>query len=244
MFEQFKRLTEETKFYFVRHGETEGNRAGIVQGIAENPLSELGRAHAEAAARWLAGRGISYCSSSPLARARDTAATITATLAIGNPDTDENLIEIDTGIFTNLTFAQIAEQYPEHYRRFQVESWEAVPKAERTDSLYRRAAAVWSRLIDVAEQGHRNILCVTHSGTLQWIVKATIGYTDQPWMPLFRMDNCGISLFEARPAYYEPPVTGPGSRLGRRSKRESSVDHSADGFFGQWRLINHLPYDQ
>jgi broad specificity phosphatase PhoE len=229
MYPDFRRLTAQTSFYFVRHGESQGNSAGIVQGTAEYPLSETGRAHAEQAATWLAESGISLCLSSPLARAMDTARAIAGRLEIAEPTPEENLLEIDTGIFTGLTFPEIIEQYPDHYSRFLVESWECVPDAERTDSLYQRSVALWTQLIDWAEAGHRSIACVTHNGTLQWILKASFGVPEQPWMPIFKMANCGISLFQARPAYYD---------------EERSSDAPADGYFGQWELINRVPYDE
>lgn len=60
-------------FYLARHGETEANRAQIVQGSADTPLTELGRAQAAALGRRLATLGVQTLVSSDLPRAVATA---------------------------------------------------------------------------------------------------------------------------------------------------------------------------
>ena len=62
----------------VRHGRTEFNATGRLQGRTDNPLDEVGFAQAEAVARYLAPELLSdtliVCS--PLLRARQTATAI------------------------------------------------------------------------------------------------------------------------------------------------------------------------
>src|SRR6266702_4616282 len=58
--------------FLIRHGETEGNAARIVQ-RPESPLSERGAVQAERLARRLAREGIAQIVSSDLARAVTTA---------------------------------------------------------------------------------------------------------------------------------------------------------------------------
>ena len=70
-------------FWFMRHGETDWNRDGLIQGSTDVPLNEAGRAQAVAAARVLAGRGITAIWSSPMQRARETASVVAAALGIG-----------------------------------------------------------------------------------------------------------------------------------------------------------------
>ena len=113
--------------------------------------------------------------SSPLGRARDTAAEIAHALGIPEVETVEELTEIDIGIFAGLTLEQARERHPERYRAFMQESWEGVPGAERIDALYARALAAWQTLIQRHAQGRRSVLAVTHSGFLQWIIRSTLG---------------------------------------------------------------------
>lgn len=69
--------TDTTWLYFVRHGETEYNRRGIVQGRGiDSTLNENGREQAEALAERLRDRSFSAIYASPLRRTRQTAAIL------------------------------------------------------------------------------------------------------------------------------------------------------------------------
>lgn len=68
------------RFYFLRHGETDWNRAHVAQGQTDVELNDAGRAQAAAAAPLLLGRGITRVVASPLRRARETAGIVARTL--------------------------------------------------------------------------------------------------------------------------------------------------------------------
>ncbi len=67
-------------FFFVRHGETDWNRDGILQGFNDIPLNDTGRAQAHAAIAVLRDHPVDRIVCSPLSRARETAAIINAAL--------------------------------------------------------------------------------------------------------------------------------------------------------------------
>ena len=67
-------------FYFLRHGESEANRAEKIAGSTDTPLTPKGRLEAGRAADRLIGCGIQAIYTSPLARARDTAAIVATVL--------------------------------------------------------------------------------------------------------------------------------------------------------------------
>jgi len=69
-------------FYFLRHGETESNARQLVAGSLDTELTPLGRQQALDAAQALAGEPITAVYSSPLKRARDTAAPIAERLGL------------------------------------------------------------------------------------------------------------------------------------------------------------------
>lgn len=71
-------------FYFLRHGETDANRLGLVAGTADVALNATGRQQAQAAAALLNGSGIDAVYSSALQRARDTADCAARTLGLRN----------------------------------------------------------------------------------------------------------------------------------------------------------------
>lgn len=61
------------KLYFIRHGLSEANKAGIWSGQSETPLSAEGREQARQAGKKAQGLDIDLIVSSPLGRARETA---------------------------------------------------------------------------------------------------------------------------------------------------------------------------
>ncbi len=88
-------------FWFLRHGETDWNAEGRSQGRTDVPLNATGVAQAHAAAGLLQGRGIASIVSSPLSRARDTAAVVAA--AVGLPvAVVTDLQEVSFGVYEGL----------------------------------------------------------------------------------------------------------------------------------------------
>ncbi|OYV37497.1 MAG: histidine phosphatase family protein [Acidocella sp. 20-61-6] len=61
-----------TPFWFLRHGETDYNAAGLSQGALDISLNANGQAQARAAGERLPGRGIVAIVSSPMRRTRET----------------------------------------------------------------------------------------------------------------------------------------------------------------------------
>lgn len=221
---RFADVPRRTVFYFVRHGESEANRKGMIQGRLDPTLSEKGREHARAAGRWFASiPGVDLVLTSPLRRAAETAELIAQTAELPAPEPLRDLIELDTGIFSGIVFSEIQAAHPTEWRKFQRYSWESVPKAERIHSLKRRALAVWNRLITETQSSRRAIVCVTHAGMLQWLIRASFGTQNHAWMPVFRASNCGIFSLAVAPA--------------------PAVDELPASFFAEWELLNHLPYE-
>jgi broad specificity phosphatase PhoE len=92
---------------FVRHGQTELNRGGRLQGRIDAPLSALGAEQAAALGRGFASMPVTRVLSSPLQRARDTAVEIARAhkLAV---EIDERLIELDYGAWDGLALADVS----------------------------------------------------------------------------------------------------------------------------------------
>lgn len=101
-----------------RHGETDHNVAGRVQGRVDVPLNATGTAQAVQAARALAALRPSRIVSSPLARARATAQVLAEELGGGTGaavpvDVVEDLVERSFGAWEGLTRTQIETGWPE-----------------------------------------------------------------------------------------------------------------------------------
>jgi broad specificity phosphatase PhoE len=92
---------------FVRHGQTELNRGGRLQGRIDAPLSELGAQQAAALARGYASAPVTRVLSSPLQRARATAAAIAAPHGL-SVEVDDRLIELDYGEWDGLALTDVS----------------------------------------------------------------------------------------------------------------------------------------
>ena len=69
-------------FYFLRHGESQANRARVIAGSTDSPLTPTGRLQAGTAADRLLGVGIAAVFTSPQIRAADTAAIVARALEL------------------------------------------------------------------------------------------------------------------------------------------------------------------
>jgi broad specificity phosphatase PhoE len=114
-----------------------------------------------------------------------------------------------------------------------------VPRAERVASLVRRAESLWRRLEELGRADCQNVLCVTHSGILQWLVKVTFG--QRHWMPLVPMSNCAISLFtvDNRPLAEASGATVSGATVSGATAPSAGI--SAARYYCEWSLLNHRP---
>ncbi|MFW5729605.1 MAG: histidine phosphatase family protein [bacterium] len=244
-------LRRPTEFYFVRHGESEGNRAGKILGRMDLGLSDSGRDHARAAGRFFAeeiSSGVDvYVTTSPLTRCRETATLIAEEAGLPAPVPRAELVELDAGVFAGRRLGEIAREMPAAFGRFRVHSWEVVEGAERIDSLYSRAVAAWNHLIERSNAGAAAVIAVTHAGFMQWLLKATFAGPDQAWMPVIKATNCGIFHCHVEPTSYEDgngaprgaPGGAPGAPPPDPGRRVSGI---ADGFFAEWRRIDYVPY--
>ena len=77
----------------VRHGQTDWNVAGRLQGQVDIPLNDTGRAQALAAAQSLEGQQWDRVVTSPAGRANETGRIIAAHLGLDEPSTDAGLLE-------------------------------------------------------------------------------------------------------------------------------------------------------
>jgi probable phosphoglycerate mutase len=96
----------------MRHGETEWNRAGRLQGREDSPLTARGLAQADALAAAAATLGVTRVLSSPLGRARVTAARVAAAAGVA-PAFRDGLAEMSFGECAGLTLDQVRERYPD-----------------------------------------------------------------------------------------------------------------------------------
>ncbi len=181
------------KLILVRHGQTESNRLGRIQGVNDAPLNEAGRAQAEAAARALVSDAPFVLYSSPLPRAMQTALAI-GSRADTRPVEVKALIEMDVGEFEGLSGPRLRERFPDIMRM-----WDDNPAATVMpggESLRDVQGRAWPAVQSLAER-HRSetVVAVTHNFTIHAIVCAALDMPLNNFRKL-RIDLGAISRLE------------------------------------------------
>lgn len=162
--------------YYVRHGETDWNRTGKLQGTLDIPLNALGRRQAAHAGRILghliAGNGADKDSlafiASPLGRARATMELVRSELNMPPADygLDERLREIAYGEWEGRTLAESEAADPEIFARRQLDKWTvAAPGGESY-------ASVQLRMRDWYDSIQVDTVAVAHGGTARALMVA------------------------------------------------------------------------
>ena len=163
----------------VRHGESEWNAAGRMQGQGDPPLSDLGREQCRALRDALAGMRIDHAIASDLVRARETAALAGFDLV----PTDPRWREIDVGAWTARHTGEIPREQLDAWKRGMHvpaggESWpELVTRVGEAVDEMRAAGGTW--------------LVITHGGC----VRAAIAHVTGASPTAMRSpDNASLTL--------------------------------------------------
>ena len=183
---------------FLRHAESLGNLKSIMQGRKDYALSERGHQQAQIVADFLktqlfAERLPTHIYCSPLKRTMETAAPFRAHFPDLPFECHDDLVEVDSGIFSGLTWAQAGAQYPEIQKRFKaVRDWGAVPEGESKVALWQRA----QNLISELSQRHNEddyILMITHGGFIRASLSVLMGVPPDEAV-FIAIDNTALSL--------------------------------------------------
>jgi broad specificity phosphatase PhoE len=162
--------------YYIRHGETEWNAEGRLQGVQDVPLNDLGRKQAAGAGRILAdllardGRSDQSLKfvASPLGRARQTMELVRGVLGLPLPDyaIDDRLREIGYGLWEGSTLAQAQGEDPDLFARRQAEKWTVSPPGGES------YVAVQARMNAWYNQLEADTVAVAHGGTARALTVA------------------------------------------------------------------------
>lgn len=169
-----------TTLVFVRHGETDWNRGGRIQGTTDIPLNGTGRMQAADAADALRAQldGPVAIVSSDLSRARETADIIAARLGLPSPTAYPHLRERAYGEAEGLTADEITERWGRAHAA-------DIPGAESAPALRRRALHAVRRVVrDVrraSAPGSATVIVVSHGAVIRELARhATRGELPEP----------------------------------------------------------------
>ena len=129
----------------LRHGETEWNRVGRMQGALDSPLTDIGTQQAQRQAEILAGQDVSGWTAyaSPQGRAMRT-----AEIALPNREKiqDARLREIDLGVWTGMLRSDIAKDAPHLFEQDDFSWYDHAPEGEGLLALEQRCRTFLSSL--------------------------------------------------------------------------------------------------
>jgi 2,3-bisphosphoglycerate-dependent phosphoglycerate mutase len=163
------------RFLVIRHGETEWNRLGRIQGQLESPLNERGLEQAQALANVLEQEEIHELWSSDLDRARDTAAHV-ADVSGERVRIDTRLRERHFGVFQGLTFEQAEQRYPEYYEMYTSDDPdESIPGGESPREFQDRTTSFFIERGKDRDYNHKTIAVVTHGGVVSALYRLAKG---------------------------------------------------------------------
>ena len=157
-----------TTLLLVRHGETDWNAEGKLQGHTDRPLNDYGRRQARALAERLAGEEIEAVYASDLSRARETAEILGAQLGLPVA-VDPDLREKNWGNWEGLTADE----------RLRIEY-----EGESSEDHRSRTLRAVERIVERHPAGR--VVVVTHGGSLRRLQAAVAGVAS----PV--IENCAV----------------------------------------------------
>ncbi|MEE3438101.1 MAG: histidine phosphatase family protein [Lachnospiraceae bacterium] len=177
--------------YLTRHGQTNLNKARLMQGLTDEPLNETGLAQARAMREKIGNVHFDAVYASPLNRAVMTGAII------GGVDpseviTDPRIIEADFGVYEKKKYFSLGPAMTLYWTLPEI--FPAPKSVETTASLRERSS---SFLRELEEKNYGTVLIACHGG----IMRALSGYLEDKknglaWRP--KPHNCEVRVYEAK----------------------------------------------
>lgn len=182
-----------TRVVLVRHGETDWNRTGRLQGWAPVPLNDRGRQQARRLGTALADRySFDRVVASDLSRTRETTAILTQQGIDAHRSFERGWRERDIGVYQGLLAEDLFERFP----AFAAESGalavdEQPPGGERLLDTCERVRGTWEQLRERARD--ETVLVVTHSGPIRLLLGHLDGQDALTALADHAVPNCSVT---------------------------------------------------
>lgn len=157
--------------YFVRHGQTDWNAEGRLQGQAETDLNEIGRMQAERNGQLLSEtirdpENFDFVAS-PMRRTRATMEHVRTAMGLPPEDyrTDRRLMELHFGDWQGFTMPELEARSPGSTGPRSRDKWRFLPPGANAES-YEMLALRFAPWLETLE---RPTVCVTHGGIVRCV---------------------------------------------------------------------------
>jgi len=176
-----------TRLLVWRHGNTDYNAGGRVQGQTDAPLNARGRDQAAAAAAVLASFHPDALVSSDLSRAHDTASALAS--LTGLPiQPDPRLRERHFGEWQGALLTDIESRHPAEYARWRAGDPSPGCGIESLDDLSKRVVEALHDAAALAPGG--TVVVTTHGGAARQGCGALLGWPNEATRTLGSLHNC------------------------------------------------------
>lgn len=182
-----------TEVYVVRHGETDWNISGILQGWIDVPINDKGRMQARELAADYADMGFTCVFTSPLIRALETAQIIAGDLGLGPPVCIEGLKERHFGSLQGVPKVELATLNPLLLQQL-VERNPAC-SFDQGETMDVFAIRVLGAIMSISERnpGER-VLAITHGWVMDVITRHIMGLPRSAILNMKRKNGEGVWL--------------------------------------------------
>ncbi len=183
------------KIYLLRHGQSEWNLLGRVQGQSDIDLNNKGIEQAKKAAERLVEEDIDLIYSSDLSRAYETAEIVGKKLDL-EVGTLCGIREINFGTWEGLDTKTIEARHNEHYKKWRTEPHNIkFDEGEDLITVQKRALKDINKVMK--ENPGKNILLVSHGTAIKTIILGLLDIDISKYNKM-TVGNVGISIIEFR----------------------------------------------
>lgn len=176
------------KLFVTRHGQTDWNLQGIIQGKSDIPINENGRKQAQMTRDVLAKESIEYIITSPLIRAKETAAIINEPHQVPIC-ADERLAERGFGRYEGGGLDQV-----DFTRFWSVDEEALFPDCEKASLFYARVYSLIDELKQKAAAA--SLLIVAHGGVSLPFYTYFHEMPQSGDMRKYMLNHCEVATYE------------------------------------------------
>ncbi len=178
------------ELYLARHGQSQDNENGLIQGQTSTPLSSLGERQAACLGKFISNFKFDAVYCSDLERATQTAQIAVPSVV---PILCPELREWHLGVLQKHTHAECREKFPEAMEILcsGIRDDRKIPGGESMNDMIARSTGIVGKIVEKHKSGR--VLIVSHGGTIRALYRGLMGEDKVPGLynaSLSRLDFC------------------------------------------------------